>query len=223
MIKILCTGLHNHGSRQCIHVNSDELPIQEVKTVALYNHQSLQAEHGITSLSSILTKHLTEQGQMWHKYLPLAILAYNTFNSPNLGNYSPYELIFGRKPKLLLDLETGPDIKISGMYRDYHMLLSKRLQHLHNLLQDSRMKRLALINKDRDFFQYNSGDLIYIISPLTNQLRTASRKIAIKYVGLLAVCKIIDPHNYRLITLGGKLLRGLFEHERLKPAMIRTS
>ena len=71
----------------------------KVKTVALYNHQSLQAEHGIKSLSSILTKHLTEQGQMWHKYLPLATLAYNTFNSPNLGNYSPYELVFRRKAK----------------------------------------------------------------------------------------------------------------------------
>ena len=36
----------------------------KIKTVALYNHQSLQAEHGIKSLSTILTKHLTEQGQM---------------------------------------------------------------------------------------------------------------------------------------------------------------
>ena len=77
----------------------------KVKTVAPYNHQSLQAEHGIKSLSSILTKHLTEQGQMWHKYLPLATFVYNTFNSPNLGNYLPYELVFRRKPKLLLDLE----------------------------------------------------------------------------------------------------------------------
>ena len=64
---------------------------------------------------------------MWHKYFPLATLAYNTFNSPNLGNNSPYELVFGRKPKLILDLETDPDIKISGKYRDYHMLLIKRL------------------------------------------------------------------------------------------------
>ena len=32
------------------------------KAVALYNHQSLQAEHGIKLLSTILTKHLTEQG-----------------------------------------------------------------------------------------------------------------------------------------------------------------
>ena len=34
------------------------------KTVAPYNHQSLQAEYGIKSLSRILTKHLTGQGQM---------------------------------------------------------------------------------------------------------------------------------------------------------------
>ena len=33
-----------------------------IKTVAQYNHQSLQAELGIKTLSSILTKHLTEQG-----------------------------------------------------------------------------------------------------------------------------------------------------------------
>ena len=98
-----------------------------IKTVAPYTHQSLQAEHGIKSLHSILTKHLTEQGQMWHKHLPLATLAYTMFNSPNLGNYSPYELVFGRKPKLLLDLETDPDIKVSRTYKEYHMLFSKRL------------------------------------------------------------------------------------------------
>ena len=64
-----------------------------------------------------------------------------------------------------------------------------------------------MINKDRDFFQYNSGDLVYIISPLTSQLRTSSRKVAIKYVGPLVVYKIIDPHNYLLMTLDGKILK----------------
>ena len=47
----------------------------KIKTTAPYNHQSLQAEHGIKSLSRILTKHLTGQGQMWHKYLPLVTFA----------------------------------------------------------------------------------------------------------------------------------------------------
>ena len=63
----------------------------KIKTVAPYNHQSLQAEHGIKPLSTILTKHLTNLGQMWPKYLPLAALAYNTFSTPNLANYIPYE------------------------------------------------------------------------------------------------------------------------------------
>ena len=45
----------------------------------------------------------------------------------------------------------------------------------------------------------------------------------IKYVGSVVIYKIIDPHNYILMTLDGKILRGLFEHERLKPANIRRS
>ena len=44
----------------------------KIKTVGPYNHQSLQAEHSIKSLSNTLTKHLTGQGKMWHKYLSLA-------------------------------------------------------------------------------------------------------------------------------------------------------
>ena len=58
-----------------------------------------------------------------------------------------------------------------------------------------------MINKDRGNFQYKGGDLVYIISPLMSQLRTNSQKIAIKYVGPVVVYKIIDPHNYILMTL----------------------
>ena len=45
----------------------------------------------------------------------------------------------------------------------------------------------------------------------------------IKYVGPVVIYKIIDPHNYLLMTLDGKILQGLFEHERLEPGTIRTS
>ena len=96
----------------------------------------------------ILTKHLTNLGQMWPKYLSLATFVYNTFNSPNLAAYCLYELVFGRKSKLLLNLETMPDIKVSGTFKDYHKLLNKRLKYLHDLLQNCKLKRIAMINKD---------------------------------------------------------------------------
>ena len=88
----------------------------KIRTVAPYNHQSLQAEHSIKSLSNILTKHLTNLGQMWPKCLPLATFAYNMFNTLNLGNYSPYELTYGRKPRPLCNLNSKTEIKVSGTF-----------------------------------------------------------------------------------------------------------
>ena len=108
-------------------------------------------------------------------------------------------------------------------HKEYYERLEQRLKYLQKVILDFKMRCLALLNKDQEYFQYNSGDLVYLISPLTSQLRTASRKVMIKYVGPLVVYKIIDLHNYLLMTLDGKLLRGLFEHERIKPAIIRTS
>ena len=78
-------------------------------------------------------------------------------------------------------METDLDIKVSGTYKDYHTLLTKSLDHLQSMLQNFKMKCLALLNKHREYFQCNSGDLVYLISPLTTQLRTSSRKVAINY------------------------------------------
>ena len=97
------------------------------------------------------------------------------------------------------------------------------MKYLQDILQQFKSKHLAMINKNCEDFQYTSGDLVYIISPLTSQLRTSSRKVTIKYVGPLVIYKIVDPHNYLLMTLDGKILRGLFEFERIKPATLRTS
>ena len=189
----------------------------KIKTIAPYNHQSLQAEHSIKSLTCILTKHLTGLGQMQTKYLSLATSAYNTFK------YSPFELTFGRKPKLLLNTETNPDIKVSTNFKEYYDLLNKRIKYLQDILFNFKSWRLAMINKNRENFQYRGAYLVYIISPLTSQLRTNSQKIAVKYVGPVVIYKIVDSHNYLLMTLDGVMLRGIFEHERLKPTIIRTN
>ena len=144
------------------------------------------------------------------------------FNSPNLGNYSPFELTFGRKPKLLLNIDSNPDIKVSRNFKEYYELLNKRIRYLQDILFNFKSWRLAMINKDRENIQYKGGHLVYIILPLTSQLRTNSWKIAVKYVGPVVVYKIVDHHNYLLMTLDGTILKGIFEHERLKPTIIRT-
>ena len=112
----------------------------KIRTVALYSHQSLQAEHGIKSLSNILTKYLNNLGQMWPKYLSLATYAYNMFNTPKLGNYSPYELTLGGKLRPLINVDSNPDIKVSGTFREYYEFLNKRIKYLYTFFSISNPK-----------------------------------------------------------------------------------
>ena len=120
---------------------------------------------------------------------------------------------FGRKPRSLPNLDSNPDTKVLGTCKEYYELINKRLKYFHDMLLNFKSKRSAMINKDRAFFQYNSGDLVYIISPLNSQLHTASQKVTIKYVVPVVIYKIMDQHNYLLMTLDDRILRGLFEHE----------
>ena len=73
-------------------------------------------------------------------YLSFTTLAHNTYDSPNLSNYSPYELVFGRKLKLLLDLETNPDIKVAVTYKECYERLKQRLKYLQKVLLDFKMR-----------------------------------------------------------------------------------
>ena len=111
---------------------------------------------------------------------------------------------------------TQKQIQILGspqISKNIMKLLNKRVKYLQDLLFNFKSQRLAMINQNRGNFQYRGGDLVYIISPLTSQLRTNSQKIALKYVGPEVIYKIIDPHNYLLLPLDGVMLRGIFEHE----------
>ena len=101
---------------------------------------------------------------MWTKYLSLATFAYNPFNSPNLGNYSPFELTFGRKPKLLLDTETNPDIRVSTNFKEYYEQLNKRVKYLQDLPFNFKYWRLSMINLNRENFQYRGRPCLYHIT-----------------------------------------------------------
>ena len=97
-------------------------------SVVLCNHQSLQVKHGIKTPSQILTKHLSGQGQMWHKYLPLATFAHNLFNSPNLTNHSPYELVFGRKNKITVKSGVGSRCESIGNTQRIFTAIAKKIR-----------------------------------------------------------------------------------------------
>ena len=191
-------------------------------TVGTTNHKSLQAEHGIKSIASLLKKHLTHLGNNWPNFTDTCMLAYNSYASPNMDGLSPYELVFGHKMKICPNLEVEPDAPFTGSYKLYHDTLKKRLSHLKAQLQKFRDKRHELLNKDKELHSFHVGQLVYMYQPKGADLQTGTRKFTCEFVGPLVVYKAVSPNQFLLMTLDGKIYPHLIEETRIKAGYIRT-
>ena len=193
-----------------------------VTTASPTNHQSLMAEHGIKSLANILMKHLTGLGDNWPIYCKPAMLAYNSYATPNLDNLSPFEVAMGRKAVLAPRFECKPNIPITGTHAEAHGKLQEKLQYFKKRLEEFRSNRLALMNKDRQHYGFTVGQIVYMYNPSGSQLQTSNRKIQCKFVGPLAIYKCISPNQFLLMSLDGVLYPMIVEEARLKPGLIPT-
>ena len=194
----------------------------KVILVSPTNHQSLQAEHGIKSLSGLLVKHLSTVWS-WPSILPFSMVCYNGFSSPNLDGYSLFELVFGYKMTLDQRLEIKVDTVVSGTFRDYYEKLKKNLQYMGERLQKFRSQRMDLLNKDREYQAFEVGQIVYMYQARGSVIETGSRKIKCNYVGPLVVFKAIGPNQFLLMSLDGIIYPSMVEQSRLKHGAIWTT
>ena len=171
----------------------------KVILVSPTNHQSLQAEHGIKSLSGLLVKHLSTVWS-WHSVLPYSMLCYNGYSSPNLNGYSPYELVFGHKMTLSHELEIKVDTVLSGTFKDYYEKLRK---NLGKRLQKFRSQRLDMLNKDSEYQAFEVGQIVYMYQAKGSIVETGSRKIKCNYIGPLIIFKAVGPNQFLLMSQDG--------------------
>ena len=192
-------------------------------TVSVSNHKSLLAEHGIKSLSDIVRYLMFHSDGPWVDYVLDAMRMYNGFASPNLDGLSPYELVFGRKAKIMPMLEITVDVPNAGTHKQYLSKLQKRLTTMRTRLQQFRDKRQEVLNKDKELHGFTIGEIVYLHQPSSAILRAGSRKIRCKFVGPLVIYKAISPTQFLIMSLTGEIYPRLIEETRMKPGVIRTT
>ena len=106
-------------SSKVMHYVLDALKI-DVKCISPYNHGSLKTERYIQTINNLITCHLKDKGKEWPLFVTSSCFAMNTFVSTNTG-FSPYELVFLKKPPDILNLYFEPLETIAKGYRDYCM------------------------------------------------------------------------------------------------------
>ena len=212
-------------SAKVMHYILDALKVT-VKLVSPSNHGSLKTERYIQTINNLITRQLTGKGREWPLYVTSTCYAMNTFVSPTTG-FSPYELVFLKKPPDILNLHFQPLQTIAKGYEDYCLKMKNRLENVGNIIlelktfQQERQAQLAL-NDPTPPETFQEGQLVYLLAPSAASLRTNTKKCRADYIGPLVINKCLDPTHYILNDLQGRVLIGVYHINRLKKATVRT-
>ena len=97
------------------------------------------------------------------------MLVYNSYASPNLADFSPFELVFGRKANICPEFEFKPQVPITGTHKQAFEILQKKLRYFRQALQKFRDNRQSILNRDKTYHGYTAGQIVYLYS-LVRQL-----------------------------------------------------
>ena len=212
-------------SAKVMHYILDALK-ENVKLVSPSNHGSLKTERYIQTINILITRQLTGKGREWPLYVTSTCYAMNTFVSPTTG-FSPYELVFLKKPPDILNLHFQPLQTIAKGYADYCIKMKSRLDNVGNVIldlktfQQERQAQLAnQVPTPPETFQ--EGQLVYLLAPSAATLRTNTQKCRADFIGPLVINKALDSTHYIINDLQGRILIGVYHINRLKKATVRT-
>ena len=119
-------------SSKVMHYVLDALKI-DIKCISPYNHGSLKMERYIQTINNLITRHLKDKGKEWPLFVTSYCFAMNTFVLTTTG-FSPYELVFLKKPPDILNLYFEPLETIAKGYRDYCLKMRAKLDNVSSFI-----------------------------------------------------------------------------------------
>ena len=188
-----------------------------------WNHGSSKAERQIQTIGNMITKQLQGTGSTWPLYASVAAYAMNTFASEALQGFSPFELVFARKPRDLTSVQFKPLSEYPIPLREYVELLMKRAEFICKLQMNWKIEQVSdkcLTNEMyNEVKRFAKGDIVYALAPSVSELKTNKKKFVMDYIGPLAIAKVLNDTHYKLqlITDNQDILPGIWHINRLKP------
>lgn len=166
----------------------------------------------------------TKKGIQWDNMLPAITFSFNISPSDST-KYSPYEVVYGFRPKFPLSVsKLGIDLNL--LHSDYHSYINQQIDKL-NLIREEAVvnaQKASEIMKERENkktnpLKLNIADFVYMLKEVVGP----GKKLQPKYAGPYVVHEILSPHLVKLREKdSGKLFKNPVHLDRLKIAFVRA-
>ncbi|XP_061757255.1 uncharacterized protein LOC133553258 [Nerophis ophidion] len=174
------------------------LGIKSIRTSVYHPQTDGLVERMNRTLKSIIRKFVHEDKPNWHKWLDPLLFAVREVPQASTG-FSLFELLFGRKPRGVLDLVKESWVEGPSSSKDeiqYVMDLRAKLHTLghlsrENLLQ-AQERQLRLYNKGTQLRQFSQGEKVLVLLP------TSSSELLAKWQGPFVVTRRVGDVDYEV-------------------------
>jgi len=169
--------------------------ISKVSTTSYHPQCNGLVERMNGTLTHILRKTICRKQATWDVFVPAALYAYRVSTHPTL-KVSPYELMFGRTPRLPIDVLLGKEtLRISSpvisfeAFKD-HVTETRRLAIS---LYEDEQSRIATPTYTPTF---QVGDEVWLYTPVVKVGEV--KKLKTLWTGPYMITEVTSPVNYRI-------------------------
>ena len=143
---------------------------------------------------------------MWHKYINIAVLNYNTSYHTSNG-CEPSRVFHGRIPYNVLDLKLG--IRPQQQLLPTSQIAQEVLEQTDMIHQDVRkntkqayIKYKAYYDKKANASKLKEADYVYILQPKADRQGSKIRFTEVRWVGPYIIEKVLPNNNYLVRKIG---------------------
>ena len=175
------------------------LGVKSIRTSVYHPQTDGLVERLNKTLKSMIRKFIHEEERNWAKWLDPLLFAVREVPQASTG-FSPFELLFGRKPRGILDLlrenwEEGPSPSKNEI--QYVLDLRAKLHTLgqlsrENLLQ-AQARQQRLYNRGAKLRQFTPGEKVLVLLP------SSSSKLLTKWQGPFVVTQRVGDVDYEVV------------------------
>ena len=163
-------------------------------------------ERSQASIKQTLKIETGERRSLWHKYVSVAVLNYNTSYHASVG-CEPSKVFHGRIPYHILDLKMGirPQ-KIPPLYaqiaQDAHEQTEKFFKDVRKNARQAHIKYKAYYDRKTNDSKLKKADYVFIIQPKADHQGSKITFTDFCWIGPYIIEKVLPNNNYLVRKIG---------------------
>lgn len=185
-----------------------------------------QRERDNFTLKSALMKLVNDEGDNWDDFIPAALFAYHTSMHAST-KFTPFEIMFGRKARLPIDLKCNEDEEDNSFEKCYSETIAANHENCMQKIRCEMNQKVtqnieaAKVRQKKDYDKRKSnkrtievGASVYIRN--FRQVHRMGSKMEPRWIGPYSVIEALGKGRLKLKNKAGKTLKNTYHVANLK-------